>query len=202
MGRVVAVAGVAGAGKSTLARGLVDALGDAVGVHIDRYQRITNRPVREIVRWMRDGASFDEFEIPLLADHLQRLKQGVGVVDPVTMEAIPARKYVVFETHFGRAHEPTGKHIDFLVWVDTPLEVALARNVRDLIRPLIRQPAPERERLMRLSEYVESYLADVRSLVLLQRERVAAEADLRVDGTGEPDDIIAAVRRAVVGRFG
>jgi hypothetical protein len=54
---------------------------------------------------------------------------------------------------------------------------------------------------MRLSEYVESYLADVRSLVLLQRERVAAEADLRVDGTDEPDDIIAAVRRAVVGRF-
>jgi uridine kinase len=204
MGHVVAVAGPAGGGKSSLVRGLVETLGDAAAIYMDDYQRITREPVRKIVQWMRRGADFDEFSIPLLGDHLERLKRGEAVIDPVTMREIPARRYIVFETHFGRAHRATGRHIDLLVWIDTPLDVALARNLRDLIRPLLREngPEPDRDRMARLHDYVENYLADVRSLLLMQRDKVGASADVTVDGSGKPERIVEEVRREIVARLG
>jgi len=203
MAYVVAVAGIAGAGKSTLVRELVAALGDAVAVHIDDYQRVTRRPVREIVQWMRRGGSFDEFSIPLLEEHLERLKRGERVLDPVTLRQILPRRYVIFETHFGRAHQATGRHIDLLVWIDTPLDVALARNLRDLVRPLLQDPGVDltRDRVARLSDYVENYLADVRALVLMQQQEVAGAADVTVDGSGESAGIVEQVRRAILDRL-
>lgn len=192
MACVIGVAGAAGAGKTSLARGLVGALADAVAIHMDDYQRITRQPTRKIMQWMERGADFDEFSIPLLGDHLDKLKRGESVIDPVTMREIPSRRYVVFETHFGRRHRATGRHIDLLVWIDTPLDVALARNLKDLVRPLLTQPNPEpgRELLVRLHDYLESYLGDVRRLVLLQKETVGADADVTVDGSEDLSRVV------------
>jgi uridine kinase len=202
MHRVVGVAGPAGAGKTTLVRGLVRALGDAAPIYMDSYQRITRQPVRRIVQWLERGADFDEFSIPLLGEHLRRLKRGETVMDPVTMEEIPARRHIVFETHFGRRHRDTGQHIDLLVWVATPLDVALARNLSDLIRPL-RQPGaqPRGEDLARLHNYVTTYLADVRALLLAQEKTVGADADLVVDGSRDPAGMVEQVRSAILTRL-
>jgi len=51
------------------------------------------------------------------------------------------RKYVLFETQFGRAHRETERHLDLLLWVDTPLDVALARSIRASIAGFLREPA-------------------------------------------------------------
>jgi len=202
MHRVVGVAGPAGAGKTTLVRGLVRALGDAAAIYMDSYQRITRQPVRRIVQWLERGADYDEFSIPLLGEHLQRLKRGEPVMDPVSMEEIPARRYIVFETHFGRRHRDTGRHIDLLVWVDTPLDVALARNLSDLIRPHLEPGAePGRDDLVRLHDYIGTYLADVRALVLAQKETVGADADLVVDGSRDLSGAVEQVRSAVLARL-
>ena len=203
MHRVVGVAGAAGAGKTTLVRGLVRALGDAVAIHMDSYQRITRQPVRHIVQWLERGADFDEFSIPLLGEHLQRLKRGEAVQDPVTMREIPARRHIVFETHFGRRHRDTGRHIDLLVWIATPLDVALARNLSDLMRPLLEPGAqPLREDLARLRDYLTTYLAYVRALLLAQDKTVGADADLVVDGSRDPVDLVEEVRGAILARLG
>ncbi|HSW25436.1 MAG TPA: GTPase, partial [Burkholderiaceae bacterium] len=115
---LIGVAGPAGAGKSTLVRALVAQLGNAAAIHMDDYQRFTREPMAAIARWMDEGADFDAFDIPVLPDHLRELRQGRGVTDPLSLRKIPACRYIVFETHFGRAHQPTGQHIDVLVWID------------------------------------------------------------------------------------
>ena len=187
---MVGVAGPAGGGKSTLVNALAAAMPDAAVIHIDSYQKITEQPIGEIVRWAERGADFDELEIPQLADDLARLKQG------------PA-KVVLFETHFGRAHRDSGRFIDLLVWLDTPLDVALARNVMDQVAPLlqVREAAPLRERLGSVQRSLASYLQDVRRLRLLQRERVAADADLVIDGAGQLDAMVERARLEILRRL-
>lgn len=193
MRHVIAVAGPAGGGKSSLVGALLETLRDATAIYVDSYQRITEQPIREIVRWMERGADFNEFSIPLLSDHLGALKRGLPVVDPQTGREIAPRKYILFETHFGRAHRDTGKHVDLLLWIDTPLDVALARNVLDLIAA--------RESPNGLQRYLVSYLEDVRRLRLMQRERVCAEADVVLDGAAGPEAILEQARRAILERL-
>jgi uridine kinase len=119
------------------------------------------------------------------------------------MREIPARRHIVFETHFGRRHRDTGRHIDLLVWIATPLDVALARNLSDLMRPLLEPGAqPRREDLARLRDYLTTYLADVRALLLAQEKTVGADADLVVDGSRDPEDLVQEVRGAVLARLG
>lgn len=181
---VVGIAGAAGAGKTTLLRELQKILPDASAIHVDDYQRITLEPVQRLSHWLKDGADFDALEIPVLGDHLVRLKRGESVVEPVRLTPIAARKYILFETHFGRAHRDTGAHIDLLVWLDTPPDVALARNIRGLLAPMLPGGGvtPSAERIASLSGYLAKYLDAVRPLVATQVEKVSADADVRLDG--------------------
>ena len=185
MSYIVAVAGAAGAGKSSLVRELLAVVPDSSAIYIDDYQRITNEPVHQLSRWLREGADFDALDIPVLGEHLARLKSGETVTEPVRLTSIPARKVVFFETHFGRAHRATGAHIDLLVWLDTPNEVSLARNIRGLLAPLLPGGGvtPSAERIAALSGYLAKYLEDVRPLLKLQVDKVSADADVRIDGS-------------------
>jgi len=200
---VVGVAGPAGGGKSTLVRALAAQLSDSVAVHIDSYQKITEEPIRKLVDWMERGADFGELSIPLLAEHLQSLKQGMPVVDPSTGQEIRPRKYLLFETHFGRAHHDSGRYVDLLIWLETPLDVALARNVQDFLRPLMRMNADPAmgERLGAILRYLETYVADVRRLRIMQRERVRADADVVLDGGGDVDDLVRRAKQEILERL-
>lgn len=200
---VVAVAGAAGAGKSSLVGALLGVLEDASAVHIDSYQRITERPVRELVQWMARGADFDEFAIPLLGEHLGRLKAGEAVVDPATRQEIAPRKYILFETHFGRLHRDSGRHVDLLLWIEAPPDVTLARNLLDQLAPLLQghKADPSWESVAALQRYLQSYLQDVRRLRALQRERIRAEADVILDGGGDFEAMLEQARREIRARL-
>ena len=120
------------------------------------------------------------------------------------MLPIAPRKYVIFETHFGRLHRETGRHIDFLVWIETPREIALARNLRDLLRGLFEDPGAQltRDHVTRLYDYLGDYLDDVRRLTLMQQQRVGKAADLVVDGSAVSASVVEQVRQAILGRLG
>jgi uridine kinase len=203
MRHVVAVAGPAGGGKTSLVEGLVARLGDACAIHMDSYERMTREPIARVARWAERGADFDELEVPLLGDHLRRLKAGEAIVGPAGGATITPRKYIVFETQFGRAHRATGGLIDLLIWIDTPLDVALARRVRTLCAETLRADSPgaARERLAWIEQYLGSYLDVVRRLLLLQAERVRPQADVVLDGAAGREEVLREALRQVVQRI-
>ena len=200
---VIGIAGGAGAGKTSLVQALGAQMPDSVAIHIDNYQRITRQPVHKLMQWLERGADFDEFPIPELPEHLERLKRGETVLNPVTGGELASRKYILFETHFGRAHRATGRYIDLLVWIDTPLDVALARNVKDFLEPALREPPTQapRDRAAWVYNYLNNYLANVRQLVHMQQERVGADADVLIDGSGNVADAAASVRARILERL-
>ncbi len=203
MSCVVAVAGPSGGGKTSVVRALVARLGDAAAIHMDSYERMTREPIGKVLEWAERGADLDELPVPLLDEHLGRLKRGEAVVEPSGGAAIAPRKYIVFETQLGRAHRATGALIDLLIWIDTPLEIALARKLKSLTAEALReaQPARVRERMAWLDGYLANYLALVRRLMVMQQARVRPQADLVVDGSGELDAIVGQATAFILQRL-
>ena len=187
MGQVIGVAGAPGAGKTSLVLGLAEVLEGACVLHMDDYERMTRRPIEDVARWMREGADIDAFDFPGLEPELLRLKRE--------------HRTVLFETQFGRAHRATGRHIDCLLWIETPPELALARNLQAFIAGFLEEPPQYGARLKWLQGYLENYLGTVRELVAMQRERVGAQAELALDGARPLQELIERARGEILRRL-
>jgi uridine kinase len=111
------------------------------------------------------------------------------------------RPLVLFETAFGRAHRATGAFIDFLVWIDTPLDVALSRANLVFLDGVRRNPAPNAA--SDFIEWLTTYMRDypiLRTMYVALSERVASMADLVLDGTKPPEAWAQSVREALAKR--
>ncbi len=194
MARVIAVAGAPGAGKSSLVRALAAALPGASVVHFDHYERMTTQPIEDVRRWMAAGADIDKLPLPGLAEALGELKGGRMVIDPVTRAPIAPAELILFETQFGRRHSESGKYIDFLAWIDLPLDLALARKVRQMASGA---GSGDTGFAPWLEGYMGNYLDVVGALLRQQREKVASQAELTVDGRLAPDSQARCVLEAI-----
>lgn len=201
--RVIAIAGPVGGGKSTLVRGLAGHLEDASAVYFDHYERITEQPIEAIGEWMREGADLDRIVVPGLGEDLQSLKEGRTVADPLTREPVSARRFILFETQFGRRHTASGQHVDFLVWLDIPLDIALARKVRQFAgeAAATHEGANPGRFVAWLQTYLDNYVAVVGGLLRLQRDTVATDADLVLDGTLAPEVLRQQAEQAILRQF-
>src|SRR5262245_41192997 len=112
---VIAINAVSGGGKTTLAKLLQEALGarlfcfddfDDANVHPDDYYE-----------WCKRGADLLEFDCPGMFD---------AVAETLKDETV---QYIVLDYPFGRDHPRFRDVIDLSVFIDTPLDVAMARRI-------------------------------------------------------------------------
>jgi shikimate kinase len=169
---VVGLAGAPGAGKSALAAELARRLGARV-VQYDQFQPITRLPPEEVRAWFLRGGDPNEFEMKGLLLELARW----------TRPASEGSRHVVFETPFGRLHRRSGAYIDFLVWLDTPPDVALSRAMLAALEMFARASRPEQASgfLAWQRQYLLNY-PSVREMYAAQRAAVAGDAELTLDG--------------------
>lgn len=106
----------------------------------------------------------------------------MGIFDLLTLGRYVSAppNYIIFDAQLGRAHQDTGRFIDFMVFIDTPLDVAMARRpLRDMDR-LGEQDAESFNITLKAS--LSSYLDGVRLLYLELEDQVKKECDLVLDG--------------------
>lgn len=200
---VIAVAAPIGGGKTSLATAIASRLGEASLLYYDRYERATAGSVDDLVRWMENGARIDDLAVPGLAEDLSRLTRGEPATDPVTGASIPAGRWIVLETPLGREHTATASFIDLLIWIDTPLDVALARKIREFVVdfPARAGQADTRAFLSWLGNYLDHYLRVVHRMLEIQRERVPLQADVILDGRGDFETLLRQALEAIRARF-
>lgn len=197
---VFAVAAPIGGGKTALVKGLAQALNGASTLHFDHYELATRKTPEELARWLATGADFNELRAPGLLSALQALQRGEPVSDPASGQAILSGDYLILEMPLGRAYAETAELIDAVIWLDIPLDVALARKLREFTAQALADESEDpREFLRWLDAYLDQYTEQVRAILRLQKQRVAAGADIVLDGLQPPHALIADARQALAG---
>ena len=197
---VIAVAAPIGGGKTALVKGLAQALNGASTLHFDHYELATRKTPEELARWLATGADFNELRAPGLLSALQALQRGEPVSDPASGQALLSGDYLILEMPLGRAYAETAELIDAVIWLDIPLDVALARKLREFTAQALADESEDpREFLRWLDAYLDQYTEQVRAILRMQKQRVAAGADIVLDGLRPLHALIADARQALAG---
>ena len=176
---IIGISAVTGGGKTAVALRLTEVLEDAVALYFDDYDD-TNVHPDDLQRWFADGADYDAYETPLFTGHLQALKAGSSIRYPIGGAILGPARYVVADAPLGRAHSDSGRFIDLMVFIDTPLDVALARRVlREIDREGDRTPD---EAIEYVQGELSGYLAQARPLYEEFQGRMRASSDVIVTG--------------------
>lgn len=168
---IIGISGISGAGKSTLIKRLAETL-QSTTIFWDDYDEISKGP-QDYVEWFYSSKDYNDWIYPKLVDTLHQLKKGEPIVCPATRRNLTPTKYILFDAPLGYCHQTTGKYIDFLICLDTPPDIALARR---LIRDHQSNSNPQK-----MIQELEEYLSKSRPLFILSSEKKAS--DLLVDGS-------------------
>ena len=182
---VVGVAGAPGAGKTSLAQALAQSLG-ARTLDYDRYRPLTKLPVTDIRAWFARGGDPNEIDHSEIVADLER----------DTRLHVGARSALVFETPFGRLHRASGAYIDFLVWIDAPLDLSLSRAMLAFTKAARARDEPAAGFLDWQAQYLANY-PFLREMYLVQSKRIAPEADLTLDGAAPVEAWVARIEAAL-----
>lgn len=175
-----------------MARAIAERLKDATLAHFDGYERATREPISYLMEWVARGANFDDLAVPGLADDLAKLKQGEAIVHRLTGAPIASAKYIILEMPLGREHRETAPLIDLVIWIDVPLDLALARKLKEFTTRFLSRYAPEAQRdcMIWLDDYLDNYMRVVRRVLEIQRDRVRVNADIVTDGQSPLEAVV------------
>lgn len=104
---------------------------------------------------------------------LQKLRNNERIICPVSKKELIPTNYIVFDAPLGRKHVATGQYIDFSVYLNTPLDIALARR-------LLRDYTDKNNE--KIIDELNFYLTDSRPLYVMDYEWKDS-CDLVIDGS-------------------
>ena len=181
--QVVGLSGPSGGGKTTIAKRLAALTPDSAMISFDDYDGSTVHP-SSFRSWLDQGADYNAWKTPRLASDLRRLREGRPIEHPIDGSQVGPGSSIIFDAPLGRAQKETGSLIDFMVFIDTPLDVALARR-------LLRDA--DTEDIVSLSDKIRTYLDHGRQAYLEMDKQIKPACDLIVDGTKSVDAIVEEV---------
>lgn len=155
---VISIAAVSGGGKTAVTTSLSQQLPNARALFFDDYDL---EGPDNIPEWVENGANYNAWNLAPLASDLKAL-----LSEPI--------RYIVLDFPFAYAHAQIGQFIDFAVFIDTPLDVALGRR---LIRNFGDSTITE------VMADIQNYLLRGRMAYLEALQTIKPHSDFIVDGT-------------------
>lgn len=174
---VISISGLSGSGKTTVTNALKVRLVGATIISFDDYgDRVYL--YRDINEWSEDSSD-DEWHTEPIAADIERL-----LSEPLN--------YIILDYPFGYGNRLVGQYINLAVFVDAPLEVALARRIiRDYTSREENTNVADVEEvsLAALDKELRFYLERSRLTYARMPEMQKPMSDLVVDGTKTPEEI-------------
>ena len=178
---VISVAATSGGGSTTIVSALKERLQNSVAIYFDDYGDEVDLPERDVNEWALNSFDCNEWDTEPIAVDIERLSNK-------------PYDYIILDYPFGYLNDRLGKYIDMSVFIDTPLDVALARRI---IRDYTSR-SKERDfgladvdevSLKAIDKELRYYLSRSRPSYAVMPEMLKPVSDLIVDGTKTPEEI-------------
>ena len=165
---IISIAAVSGGGKTTITKKLSLVLEDTKELFFDDYD-FENAP-QDIVQWVDQGADYNLWNLDPLISDIERLKSS---------REVPT--YILLDYPFSYMNDKMKKYIDLSIYIDTSLDVAMARRIlRDHADSTINDVRNE----------VKFYLQYGRVAYLEMENSIKPISDIVIDVTLPPDKIV------------
>lgn len=176
---VIAIAAVSGGGKTATTKLLNEKLCHSKALYFDDYDF---EGPESICEWVEKGADSNLWDLTPLVTDLQLL---------VSDQHSPLN-FILLDYPFAYSHQEMNKFIDFAIFIDTPLDIALARRIlRDFTDVSVAD----------IQNDVQNYLHRGRFAYLNALRTTKPSSDLIVDGTYALETIVDKIMREVKDRF-
>lgn len=176
---VIAIAAVSGGGKTATTKLLNEKLCHSKALYFDDYDF---EGPESICEWVENGADHNVWNLTPLVNDLQFL---------VSEQESPL-DFILLDYPFAYSHQEMNTFIDFTIFIDTPLDIALARRImRDFTDVSVAA----------IQNDVQSYLHRGRFAYLEALRTTKPSSDLIVDGSVALETIVDKIMEAVKNRF-
>lgn len=173
---VVAIAAVSGGGKTTVTKRLAKMLSNSAALYFDEYE--FEREPDDLCEWVEHGADPGEWDLTPLVQDVDRLAKQRPPLD-----------FIILDYPFAYSQKEMNPYIDFTVFIDTPLDIAMARRLlRDFSEGSIEE----------VREEMDIYLNRARLAFLHMLQTVKPDSDVIIDGTMPIDGIAEVIKNKLV----
>ncbi|WP_375140494.1 hypothetical protein [Cohnella herbarum] len=171
---IISISSVSGGGKTTITNLLKEKLVSATALYFDDYD--FEESPNDICDWVDRGANYNEWNLsPFTRDVISLLENK-------------DLKYVLLDYPFSYLNISMREYLDFTIYVDTPLDIAMARR---LIRDFKDNPND-------IQNDLEQYLIKARTAYLEMVRSVKPDSDFVIDGTLTTLEIVERIKGQLI----
>lgn len=165
--KIIAFGAVTAGGKTTVVNAIKDRLPRTASLHFDDYS--FEGEVEDFSKWVSEGADVHVWDLSPLKADIERLISS-GEYD-----------YLLLDYPFAYQHRMIKDYLDCCIFIDTPLDIAMARRV---LRDMKDAAADE------IRNEMDIYLKCARIAYVQMRKDHLSASDYVIDGAKELEDII------------
>lgn len=173
--KIIAVAALTAGGKTTIVNEIKRQMKNIKSLHFDDYS--FEGEVDDFYDWVMQGADYNVWNLsPLIKDICEI--QGRSECD-----------YLLLDYPFAYCHKELSEYIDCAIFVDTPLDIVLARRV---LRDMKEATGEE------IREDIEIYLKYARAAYVQMLKDVLPSSDYVIDGTKELEEKVEEIKKIII----
>ena len=174
--KVIAIAAVTAGGKTTIVNEIKKKLPKVTSLHFDDYS--FNGEVKDFYKWTLDGADYNIWDLSPLEKDIKSIKNSGSY------------EYLLLDYPFAYQHNTIKDYIDYAIFIDTPLDIAMARRI---LRDYKDATAEE------IRNDMGTYLKYARIAYIQMLKDIRPLSDYVVDGTKELEVLVDEILRVITG---
>lgn len=156
--KVIAVSGASGAGKTTIVKQLADRFNCPFLLFDDHTDKSTYP--QDMKSWLKNGANVSLIQTPRFVTSLENLISN------------NSDRFIFIEEPFGKERDSMSALIDYVILLDPPMELCLARIIKR------QTEQPKSDSITSISDYLDKYEDHLRDIYIAAVKQVSSNVDL------------------------